>query len=74
MLVVLDTNVLFSALISPHGTSNEIYHVWRSGRFELVTSIKQLDEIRRASRYLKFRDILQPARVCWNAGTSAELA
>ncbi|MDR3075671.1 MAG: putative toxin-antitoxin system toxin component, PIN family [Synergistaceae bacterium] len=63
MLVVLDTNVLFSALISPHGTSNEIYHAWRSGRFELVTSIKQLDEIRRASRYPKFRDILQPARV-----------
>ena len=32
-------------------------------RFELVTSQTQLDEIRRASRYPKFKDVLQPYRV-----------
>ena len=63
MRVVLDTNILFSALISPHGKPNVIYRAWRSARFEIVTSQLQLDEIRRASRYPKFQDILQPARV-----------
>jgi putative PIN family toxin of toxin-antitoxin system len=63
MRVVLDTNILFSALISPHGKPDLIYRAWRSARFEIVTSHLQLDEVRRASRYPKFRDILQPAKV-----------
>ncbi|MFD2190292.1 putative toxin-antitoxin system toxin component, PIN family [Pistricoccus aurantiacus] len=63
MRVVLDTNILFSALISPHGVPDTIYRAWRSARFELVTSRIQLDEIRRASRYSKFRAVLQPAKV-----------
>jgi uncharacterized protein len=63
MRVVLDTNILFSALISPHGKPDVIYRAWRSARFEIVTSRLQLDEIRRASRYPKFRAVLQPARV-----------
>jgi putative PIN family toxin of toxin-antitoxin system len=61
--VVLDTNVLFSALISPRGHPHEIYRAWRARRFDLVTSRLQLDEIRRASRYPKFKPVLQPARV-----------
>lgn len=63
MRVVLDTNVLLSALISPHGSPNIIYRAWRSAKFEVVTSNMQLDELRRASRYPKFKSILQPARV-----------
>ena len=63
MRVVLDTNILFSALISPHGKPDVIYRAWRSARFEIVTSRLQLDEIRRASRYPKFRAVLQPAKV-----------
>jgi uncharacterized protein len=63
MRVVLDTNILFSALISSHGFPDKIYRAWRSSRFEVVTSHVQLEEIRRASRYPKFKDILQPARV-----------
>jgi putative PIN family toxin of toxin-antitoxin system len=63
MRVVLDTNVLLSALISPHGTSDRIYSAWRAAKFDVVTSIIQLEELRRASRYPKFKDILQPARV-----------
>lgn len=49
MRVVLDSNILFSALISPHGAPDAIYRAWRSARFEVVTSQVQLDEIRRAS-------------------------
>lgn len=63
MRVVLDTNVLFSALISPHGAPDTIYRAWRTGRFLLVTSRIQLDEIRRASRYPKLKEVLQPAKV-----------
>ncbi len=63
MRVVLDTNILFSALISPYGPPATIYRAWRLARFQLVTSRRQLEEIRRASRYPKFQAILQPARV-----------
>ena len=58
MRVVLDTNILFSALISPHGAPDAIYRAWRSARFELVTSGAQLEEIRRASRYPKLQAVL----------------
>lgn len=63
MRVVLDTNVLHSALISPFGPPDKIYRAWRAARFEIVTSVFQLDELRRASRYPKFKTILQPHRV-----------
>ena len=60
MRVVLDTNVLLSALLSPHGYPDAIYRAWRATRFEVVTSTVQLDELRRASRYPKFKTVLQP--------------
>ncbi len=63
MRVVLDTNILLSALISPHGAPDTIYRAWRTARFELVTSHAQLEEIRRASRYPKLQAVLQPAKV-----------
>jgi len=40
-----------------------IYRAWRAARFEVVTSQMQLDEIRRASRYPKFQNVLQPTKV-----------
>jgi putative PIN family toxin of toxin-antitoxin system len=63
MRVVLDTNIFFSALISPHGTPDIIYRAWRSAQFEIVTSRHQLEEIRRASQYPKHKAVLQPAKV-----------
>jgi len=63
MRVVLDTNVLLSALISPYGPPDVIYRAWRAARFEVITSVAQLDELRRASRYPKFKAVLQPHRV-----------
>ena len=32
MRVVLDTNILLSALISPHGAPDTIYRAWRLAR------------------------------------------
>jgi hypothetical protein len=60
---VLDSNIFLSALLSPYAPPHRIYQAWRQGRFDLITSPVQLDELRRASRYPKFRDILQPHRV-----------
>lgn len=63
MRVVLDTNVLLSALISPHGAPDAIYKAWRAARFDLVTSTVQLDELRRVSRYPKLKAILPAHRI-----------
>lgn len=63
MRVILDTNVLLGALISPHGPPDAIYRAWRAARFELVTSVVQLDELRRVSRYPKLKTILPAHRI-----------
>ncbi len=63
MRVILDTNVLLGALISPHGPPDKIYRAWRAARFELVTSVAQLDELRRVSRYPKLKAILPAHRI-----------
>jgi uncharacterized protein len=63
MRVILDTNVLLAALISPQGAPDAIYRAWRAARFELVTSVEQLDELRRVSRYPKLKAILPAHRI-----------
>jgi len=63
MQVILDTNVLLGALISPYGPPDVIYRAWRAARFELVTSTAQLEELRRVSRYPKLKAILPAHRV-----------
>ncbi len=63
MRVILDTNVLLGALISPHAPPDTIYRAWRAARFELVTSAAQLDELRRVSRYPKLKAILPAHRI-----------
>ena len=63
MLVLLDSNIFWSALISPKGAPHAIYSAWLNSRFRLLTCQEQIDEIRAASRYPKLRTILQPQRV-----------
>lgn len=63
MRVILDTNVLLGALISPYGPPDAIYRAWRGARFELVTSTVQLGELRRVSRYPKLKTILPAHRI-----------
>jgi hypothetical protein len=63
MLVLLDSNIFWSALISPKGAPRAIYNAWVNSRFQLLTCREQIEEIRAASRYPKLRAILQPARV-----------
>jgi putative PIN family toxin of toxin-antitoxin system len=60
VLVVLDTNILLSALITPEGTTAAIYEAWRNRRFVLLTCGEQREEIRRVSRYPKMRTLVEP--------------
>lgn len=61
MRVVLDTNILCSALISPGGLADRLYRAWRERRFDLVTSEEQLEEFRRVTRYQRVRQYIEPA-------------
>jgi len=59
--VILDTNVLISALLHDRSLPNQLVALWRQGKIALLTSDEQLDEFRRVTRYPKIRDRLNPA-------------
>jgi putative PIN family toxin of toxin-antitoxin system len=63
MLVLLDSNVIISALLSVEGTPARIVDEWRAGRFQLLTCQHQIDEIRAACRNAKFKARLQPHHI-----------
>ena len=46
MKVVLDTNILISALISKTAAPHHIYQAWRDKRLTVLTCAKQLVEVR----------------------------
>jgi hypothetical protein len=46
MRVVLDINILVSALIVQMGHPAAIYRAWQEGHFTLLTCAEQLDELR----------------------------
>jgi putative PIN family toxin of toxin-antitoxin system len=58
--LVVDTNVLISALLAEHSLPAQLIRLWREGRFDLLTSAEQLDELRRVTRYPKIRERLAP--------------
>src|SRR5688500_3662844 len=61
MRVVLDTNVMISALISPSGAADRIYRNWRAGNFDLVSCEHQLEEVRRVTRRPALRRLVRAA-------------
>jgi hypothetical protein len=50
MRVVLDTNILISALLVQTGYSAAIYLAWQEGHFTLMVCAEQLDELRATLR------------------------
>lgn len=50
MRLILDTKVLIAALITQGTPPDQLYKAWRDGRFTLVTSERQLEEIRQVTR------------------------
>lgn len=61
MRVVIDTNVLVSALLSSTALPAVLVTLWRGGRFTLLTAEPQLDELTRVTRYPELRQRLNPA-------------
>ena len=61
MRIILDTNVLLSALLSERSPPANLLNLWRRGRFSLLCCDAQLDELRRVTRYPKIRERLSPA-------------
>lgn len=55
MIVVLDTNLIVSGLLSPSGAPAEILDAWREGRFHLAISPHILREIEGVLHYPKLR-------------------
>ena len=58
MRVVLDTNVLVSALITRGTPPDQLYQAWEAGSFDLVTSTVQVAELARVLAYEKLRPYL----------------
>jgi hypothetical protein len=50
MRVVLDTNILVSALLVQQGHPGAIYRAWQEGSFTLLTCAEQLDELKATLR------------------------
>jgi putative PIN family toxin of toxin-antitoxin system len=61
MRLVVDTNVLLSALMSSASSSAHILALWRRRKFDLLTCAEQIHEITRVTRYSKIRVRLAPA-------------
>ena len=62
MIVVLDTNVIISALLSPKGTPAEIIRRWEADEFEVVTAPPLLAELNRALEYQRVKKHLKQPR------------
>ena len=63
MRVVLDTNILLSALIKRHGIPAQLIVAWRERRYDLLTSTEQLLELGGVARRPVLRARIIPSTV-----------
>lgn len=61
MIVVLDTNVMISALLSTGGPPAQIIDLWEAGAFEVAISAPLLEELKRALDYKQVKKYLKLA-------------
>jgi uncharacterized protein len=61
MRIVLDTNVLLSALLSAASPPAQLFTLWRSRKFDLLTTAEQIHEVSRVTRSPKIQARLAPA-------------
>ena len=60
MRIVLDTNILVSALISPAGLPGAVLAEVKRGHLTLITSVAQIAELRRVLGRPRLRQIIVP--------------
>jgi uncharacterized protein len=62
MRVVLDTNILVSALLIQTGNPPAIYRAWQEGHFTLLTCAEQLNELRATLRKPTIAERIRPCQ------------
>ena len=62
MRILLDTNIVVAGFLSPKGPPGRLVRAWLQGRFELVTSQEQLDELARVLGYKHLRGRIDPVQ------------
>jgi putative PIN family toxin of toxin-antitoxin system len=60
MRVVLDTNIIVSALIAPAGKPAAIIDAWLDGKFTLLTCATHLDELQATLHKPRVADLIKP--------------
>src|SRR5215469_11937176 len=60
MRVVLDTNILVSALIAPSGNPAAIYNAWEQGKFTQLTFAEHLEELRATLQKPRVAELIKP--------------
>lgn len=72
--IVLDTNILVSALITKGTPPDLLYQAWSVGDFGLVTSDRQFDELTRVLAYEKLQRYIKPQAVSVLLANMQEMA
>jgi putative PIN family toxin of toxin-antitoxin system len=63
--VILDTNILLSALIRRDSLPGRILEAWLEDRFVLLTHAIQLEELRAVTRRRQIRALIRPSEAGW---------
>ena len=74
MRVVLDTNILVSALMIQTGNPAVIYRAWQEGHFTLLTCAEHLDELRATLRKPAIAERIRPYKAGGMVNDIKELA
>lgn len=61
MRLVIDTNVLVSALLNAHSNAAVLLDQWEMRRFDVLTCEEQLGELARVTRYPRIRERITPS-------------
>jgi uncharacterized protein len=60
MRVVLDTNIIVSALLAPAGKPAAIIEIWLDGKFTLLTCAAHLDELHSTLEKPRVAELVKP--------------
>ena len=60
MRVVLDTNILVSAMITSAGKPATIVNAWLDGKFTLLTCVAHVDELRSTLQKPRVAELIKP--------------
>ena len=67
MIIVLDTNVVISALLTTKGPPPKIIEYWEAEEFDVATSAALLDELERVLQYERVKKYLKKSQEKVNA-------